>query len=223
MRVMTNILPRRIAFLSLIVLASTPALAAPAKRAPAPAPVPDTATVTLTTTLGPITVELDGKNAPVTTANFLRYVTERRFDGITFYRAMRLAWGTQPNGLIQAGTSGDPKRVLKPIAHEPTTKTGILHKAGTISMARWAPGTATGDFSILLADMPSLDANPAAAGDNAGYAAFGHVTAGMEVVRKIFDSPLSPTKGEGPLKGQMLEVPVKILTARKLAAPAIPK
>ena len=67
--------------------------------------------------------------------NFLRYVDQRRFDGTVFYRAMRLPWGDQPNGLIQAGTRGDPRRELPPIAHEPTSQTGVLHKAGAISMA----------------------------------------------------------------------------------------
>ncbi len=207
-----------------IALCLAPAIAiaapAPGKKPVAAAPVPaPLVRVALTTGMGTIVVELDRAHAPVTTANFLRYVDQRRFDGIVFYRAMRLDWGTPPNGLIQAGVRGDPKRTLKAIAHEPTTQTGILHKAGTISMARWAVGTATGDFSILLADMPSLDANPSAPGDNAGYAAFGHVVNGMDVARKIWDAPLSPTKGEGVLKGQLLEVPVKILTARRVPLP----
>jgi peptidyl-prolyl cis-trans isomerase A (cyclophilin A) len=192
----------------------------PSKSAP-PAPLPAVARVALTTAAGVITVELDGKNAPITVANFLRYVDQRRFDGTVFYRAMRLNWGTQPNGLVQGGTQNDPKRILKPIAHEPTSKTGILHKAGTISMARWAPGTATGDFSILVSDMDSLDAQPQAAGDTAGYAAFGRVVDGMDVVRKIFDAPISPSKGEGVLKGQMLAAPVKIITARRVAMPKL--
>ena len=175
--------------------------------------------IALTTTQGVITLELDRAHAPITVSNFLRYVDQKRFDGIVFYRAMRLDWGTPPNGLVQAGTRGDYRRVLKPIAHEPTNMTGILHKAGTISMARFAPGTATGDFSILLSDMPSLDANPAGTGDTAGYAAFGHVVAGMDVARKIFEAPLSPTAGEGALKGQMLVMPVKIISARRVAVP----
>jgi peptidyl-prolyl cis-trans isomerase A (cyclophilin A) len=135
---------------------------------------------------------------------------------------MRLAWGQQPNGLIQAGTRGDPKRVLPPIAHEPTSATGILHKAGTISMARFAPGTATGDFSILLSDMPGLDADPQAATDDgkAGFAAFGHVVEGMDVVRKIYDAPLSPTEGQGILKGQMIAKPVRVISVRRVAIPA---
>jgi peptidyl-prolyl cis-trans isomerase A (cyclophilin A) len=215
----------RFAMLAALSLIPVSALAAPlpakmpVAAALAPAPM---VRVALTTAMGKIVVELDRAHAPVTTANFLRYVDQKRFDGIVFYRAMRLDWGTPPNGLVQAGVQGDPKRVLKSIAHESTTQTGILHKAGAISMARWAVGTAAGDFSILLSDMPSLDANPSAPGDNAGYAAFGHVVEGMEVARKIWDAPLSATKGEGALKGQLLEVPVKVISARRVPMPVAP-
>jgi len=173
----------------------------------------------MVTALGPIEVELDHAHAPVTVENFMRYVDARRFDGMAFYRAMKLQWGDQPNGLIQTGLRGNPAKLFKPIAHEPTSQTGILHKAGTLSMARWAPGTATADFSILLSDMPGLDADPAAADPDrqAGFAAFGHVVAGMDVVRRIWDSPISPTAGEGALKGQMLVPEIKVLTVRRSA------
>ncbi len=216
MRIMRGMI-RRLALLASLVFALT--AAAPRKAAP-PLPVPDAARVVLTTELGAITIDLDGKHAPISTGNFLRYVEGRRFDGIVFYRAMRLEWGTQPNGLVQAGVRGDPKRVLKPIAHEPTNVTGVKHTAGAISMARLAPGTATGDFSILLSDMPGLDADPARTSDPDGYAAFGHVVSGMEVVRKIWDAPLSPTEGQGFLRGQMLSKPVKVLTVRRVPLPS---
>lgn len=114
--------------------------------------------------------------------------------------------------------------VLPPVAHEPTSATGISHKAGTISMARFAPGSATADFTIMLGDIPSLDAKPDS--DNpdlkAGFAAFGHVVSGMDVVRKIWDEPRSPTKGDGVMKGQMLDPMVKIVSARRMAAPPAP-
>jgi peptidyl-prolyl cis-trans isomerase A (cyclophilin A) len=213
--------PTRFAFLASIVLALT-ATAPPKRAKPAPAPaavtLPDTVRVVLTTELGPITLDLDNKHAPVTTQNFVRYVDGKRLDGTVFYRVMRLEWGTPPNGIIQGGPRGDPKRVLKPIAHEPTTTTGILHTAGTVSMARLAPGTATADFTILLSDQPFFDAKPSDPDPStaAGYAAFGHVVAGMDVVRKIYDVPLSATQGEGFLKGQMIEKPVKIITARRV-------
>ena len=200
-----------------LVLALT--AAAPAPR---PAPLPDTVRVAMTTELGTITLDLDAKHAPITTRNFVRYVDQRRFDGIVFYRVMRLKWGEQPNGLIQAGTRGDPRRALPPIAHEATSVTGLLHKAGAISMARNAPGTAAGDFSILLSDLSGFDADPNASTDEgkAGYAAFGYVVEGMDVVRKIYDVPLSATLGQGVMKGQMIEKPVRVLTVRRLPIPA---
>lgn len=174
--------------------------------------------VALTTSLGVIVIELDTKRAPITATNFLRYVDQKRLDGTGFYRSMKLGGG---QGLIQGGPSNDPKRILKPIAHEPTNVTGLSHKAGAISMARWAPGTATCDFSILLSDMPSLDANPGGPGDNAGYAVFGRVVEGMDVVKKIYEAPISATKGEGVMKGQMIEAPVKIISARRAKMPAM--
>lgn len=199
-------------FALVAALAGLPSLAA-AQDGPPP---PRTETVVLETAVGPITLEIASELAPVTAANFLRYVVDKRFDGTKFYRAMRLDWGEQPNGLIQGGAQMDPERILPPISHEPTTITGVMHTAGAISMARYAPGTATGDFSILLSDMPSLDADPAAGDEDAraGFAAFGRVVEGMDVVRAIFDAPTDPDQGEGWMKGQMLAEPIAILRAR---------
>jgi len=189
-----------------------------------PAPAPDIY-VAIATSAGTITLDLDAAHAPLTTANFLRYVDQKRFDRTSFYRSMHLDWGTPPNGLIQGGTQNDPKRILKPVAHEPTSQTGVLHKRGTISMARFAPGTATGDFSIMLSDQPGLDAKPDApdADSKAGFAAFGHVVAGMDVVDRIWGMPRSPMKGQGVMKGQMLDPAVKIVSIRRVAAPVSPK
>lgn len=189
----------------------------PARPIPAPEKLPDVVNVDINTELGTITVALDAKHAPISARNFIRYADQKRFDGIVFYRVMRLPWGEQPNGLIQAGIRGDPKRILPNIAHEPTTKTGLLHKRGAISMARLAPGTANGDWSILVSDMPGLDADPASPDPNTqqGYAVFGYVAAGMDVARKIYDAPLSATMGEGVMKGQMIAKPVKVLTVRR--------
>lgn len=209
------------------VLSALPLLALALGAAPVPAPgkpapPADTVRVALTTEKGAITVELDMKRAPISSANFLRYVDQRRFDGIPFYRSMHMAWGTPPNGLIQAGVR-DPRRLLPPIAHEPTSQTGLTHKAGAISMARAAPGTARSDFTIMLSDMSGLDADPKSSNPDAqqGYAVFGQVVGGMDVVRAIFDSPRSATLGEGVMKGQMLAPQIKILTARRVTvAPA---
>lgn len=211
MKRIANHLSALIAAALLTVATNAPATAQATE--PADAPAPDYERVRMETALGPIVLDLDKTNAPITTGNFLRYVREKRFDGTAFYRAMRLDWGTQPNGLVQGGTKNDPKRILPPIAHEPTNETGILHKPGTISMARYDPGTATGDFSIMLSAQPGLDAQPDAADPAArpGFAAFGHVVVGMDVVRAIFDAPISETKGEGFMRGQMIEDPVTIV------------
>jgi peptidyl-prolyl cis-trans isomerase A (cyclophilin A) len=191
-----------VAGLALMVAAP---LAAQDAAAP-PAPEPQTAQVVLETTLGVITIALETERTPVTAGNFLRYVDEGRFDGTAFYRAMKLDWPPHPNGLIQGGTRMDPERILEPIAHEPTNETGVRHTRGALSMARYEPGTATGDFSIMLQDMPSMDADPASPDPalRPGFAAFGHVVAGMEVVEAIYHAPIDPEKGQGFMKGEML-------------------
>ena len=186
--------------------------AVPAYAVPAPA-LPATAIrVVLTTSEGPITFALDPDHAPKTTANFLRYVDQKRLDGVTFYRAMKLGNGV---GLIQGGAKGEPKRILPPVAHEPTSLTGLTHDDATISLARFAPGTGTADFFITVGAIPYLDADPKRAGDNTGFAAFGHVVEGMDIVRRILEAPTSPTEGAGAMKGQMLAAPVRILTVRR--------
>ncbi len=179
------------------------------------APVYATQQVVLATAEGSIVLALEVERAPVTAANFLRYVDQKRFDGVSFYRALRFP-DRDDLGLLQGGTQGDPKRVLPPVAHEPTTKTGLSHDDAAISMARAAPGSAQGDFFIILGGLTSLDADPEKDGDNEGYAVFGHVVAGMDVVRRILESPVSATEGEGSMRGQMLEKPVRILSARRL-------
>lgn len=183
-------------------------LAAPAAAQPAPSA---TVRVTLRTSLGDIVLELERARAPVTTANFLRYVDARRFDGTSFYRSMKLRsdWG-----LIQGGIR-DPRLLYPPIAHEPTTQTGLSHTEGVISMPRRAPGSAQADFFITVGAHPGYDANPAGAGDNLGFAAFGRVVQGMDVVLRILEAPTSPTLGEGVMRGQMLEPQVRIITARR--------
>jgi peptidyl-prolyl cis-trans isomerase A (cyclophilin A) len=175
-------------------------------------PVAATAKVILKTSLGDIVLAVETERAPITAANFLRYVDQKRLDGSDFYRAMAVGEDGQ-YGLIQGGLRGNPKRVLKPIPHESTSVTGLSHVDGAISMARADPGTATADFFIVIGDLVSLDAQPN--GGDPGYAVFGHVVDGMDVVHLIFSQPRSPTAGAGVMKGQMLAMPVKILTARR--------
>jgi len=185
----------------------------PAEAPPLPAaPQPVTVRVTLQTTMGPIVLALEKERAPITTANFLRYVDGKRLDGASFYRATQVA---ENYGLIQGGVRNDPKRVLPSIAHEPTSKTGLSHIDGAISMARAGPGSANGDFFITIGAMPSMDADPSQPGDNLGFAVFGHVVEGMDLVHRILEAPKSPTAGEGIMKGQMLEPEIRIITARR--------
>jgi len=200
-------------FLAAALLAAT---SAPALAQAAPATAAGEVPVAIDTSAGRIVVALDGAHAPVTTANFLHYVDTHRFDGETLYRAMHMPDADgKDGGLIQGGIRTDARKLYPPIAHEPTSKTGLHNVAGSISMANNGPGTARADFFILLSDMPGLDAG-GPGGDANGFAAFGHVTEGMDVVRKIWNSPVSQTKGEGAMKGQMLDPPVKILHAQRI-------
>jgi peptidyl-prolyl cis-trans isomerase A (cyclophilin A) len=175
-------------------------------------PAPATAHVLLKTSLGDIVLALEIERAPITAANFLHYVDQKRLDGTTFYRALVLG-DDGKYGLIQGGLRGNPKRVFKPIAHEPTTVTGLSHTDGALSMARGDVDTATSDFFIIVGGLSSLDAQPN--GGDPGYAVFGHVVDGMDVVHAILGQPTSPTEGEGAMKGQMLLMPIKILSARR--------
>src|SRR5437763_7720749 len=191
-------------------------LLAQAPPATQPAPQEDLVPVAIDTSLGRIVVALDRGHAPVTTANFLHYVDTHRFDGQYFYRAMHVADANGADGgLIQGGITTDARKLYPPIAHEPTTQTGLHNVAGAISLANGGAGTARSDFFILVSDRPGLDAN-GPGGDATGFAAFAHVTEGMDVVRKIWRSPVSPTKGEGALKGQMLDPKIQIIKVRRV-------
>jgi len=199
-----------------------PAALAQTPTTPTPTPpVPATVRVVLETGQGPITLELYVDKAPITTANFLRYVDQKRYDGASFFRASR-APGPVDYGLIQGGLQGDPDKVFKPIAHEPNSVTGIKHTDGVVSIARNAPGSATSDFFICVGDAPYLDADPAAAGDNLGFAAFGRVVEGMDVVHRIINLPTPGVAINPVMKGQMLEPKVPILRARRAPAPVVP-
>lgn len=186
----------------------------PAPPPPPAAPEPATVKVVMTTELGPITIALETERAPVTAGYILKHVDERRLDGAAFYRAYKIT----PDGsigLVQAGIQ-DGRKLLPPVAHEPTTSTGLTHDEGAVSLARAAPGTAQAQFFFILGSLKALDANPAGPGDNLGFAVFGRVTEGMDVVRKILNVPISATKGEGVMKGQMIEAPVKIVSVNRL-------
>ncbi len=198
---------------ALLAVLAAPAFAQAAAPA-APAAKEDLVPVTIDTSLGRIVVALDRTHAPITTANFLHYVDTHRFDGQNFYRAMHME-GSADSGLIQGGITTDARKLFPPIAHESTAQTGLHNVSGAISMANAGPGTARADFFILLSDMPGLDAN-GPGGDANGFAAFGHVTEGMDVVKKIWSAPVSATKGAGAMKGQMLDPEIQIIKASRV-------
>jgi peptidyl-prolyl cis-trans isomerase A (cyclophilin A) len=172
--------------------------------------------VNMVTSDGAILIELEPRRAPITTANFLGYVDRKMLDGTSFYRAAR-AKGAPKSGFVQGGVNGDIRRWAPPIPHEPTTKTGLHHGDGTISMARTTPGSAQGEFFLIVGPAPYMDANPKARGDNLGFAAFGHVVKGMDVVRRILASPTIPKAGSAAMKGQMIKAPVKIISVRRVS------
>jgi peptidyl-prolyl cis-trans isomerase A (cyclophilin A) len=172
--------------------------------------------VVIETTLGPITVELDAGRAPITAGNFLRYVDAKRFDDSEFYRAVKIDEAGD-YGLVQGGLQGHPKKVFKPILHEAPYATGLSHLDGAISMAREDPGSATADFFFVVGDLKALDGKVEE--NDHGYAVFGRVTAGMEIVKQILLLPRDPEKGaDNGMQGQMLAPPVKIRSVRRVVA-----
>jgi peptidyl-prolyl cis-trans isomerase A (cyclophilin A) len=162
--------------------------------------------VLIKTNLGNIKVEIYEQRAPITAANFLRYVDAGQFKGASFYRVVRL--DNQPNNevkieVIQGGLAfSEMKTPFPPIEHETTNKTGIRHKNGIISMARDEPGTADSEFFICIGDQPELDFGGRRNPDGQGFAAFGKVIEGLDIVREI---------QEQPADGQTLLQKVKIL------------
>lgn len=204
---------RHIGFLMFVLaalLSPTGAAAAPASK-----PASGIVRVRILTSEGPIILGLDTRRAPRTTANFLAYVDDGRYDGTSFYRAARRK-SAPKFGFVQGGIDTDARRTLPPVAHEPTSLTGIRHLDATVSMARNAPGSAMGNFFITIGATPNMDAR----GDYVGYAAFGHVVAGMDTVRRILAQPTGG--GTGAMRGQKLLRPVRLISARRLDGVARP-
>lgn len=148
------------------------------------------------TSVGDITIELYDAKAPLTVANFLRYVDANLYDSSSFFRTVTL--NNQPVDSIKIeviqGGNVDPKKVFGSIALETTKQTGLLHKNGTVSMARAGPATATSNFFICINDQPSLNFGGKRNKDGQGFAAFGQVTKGMNVVKRI--QQLYPSQGQ---------------------------
>ncbi|MEI6439481.1 MAG: peptidylprolyl isomerase [Alphaproteobacteria bacterium] len=193
------------------LIGTSAALAASTRAFAAQGPV----NIQIITRLGDVSLELRPDKAPITTANFLAYIDKRLLDHATFYRSSRPEGAKDFEfGVVQGGLQNDPRYLLKPIAHESTTKTGLKHTNGAISMGRRAPGTATSDFFICVGDQSYLDADPTQKGDNKGFACFGYVTEGLDVVKKIMALPLSPNSGLGVMKGEMIRNPLPMKVRR---------
>jgi peptidyl-prolyl cis-trans isomerase A (cyclophilin A) len=186
---------------ALLVLASVALLAV----APPPKPVD----VAIATTAGTFVVRVETAKAPLTSANFLRYVDTHRYDGASFYRTVRAVFG-QPVPriqVLQGGLEQTPAaQKFAPIPVEPTTRTGLHNVAGTLAMARTTePNSATAEFFVNLADDRWLDADQFA--DHHGYAVFARVIRGEDVVAKIHSAPAS---------GETLTPPIRILRVRRI-------
>ncbi len=177
--------------------------------------------VGIDTEAGRIVIDLYADKAPVTVANFLRYVDDKRYDGATFYRVVRLDnQATSPVKIevIQGGLGTDSTRMFPPIAQETTQKTGLKHLDGTLSMARGAPASGASEFFICINAQPELDFGGKRNPDGQGFAAFGRVVEGMDVVRRI-------QKGEtgqpGPTNAysnpsQLLKKPTRISSVSRV-------
>jgi peptidyl-prolyl cis-trans isomerase A (cyclophilin A) len=172
--------------------------------------------VVIDTALGPIGVLLELGRAPLSAGDFLKYVDRGLYAGGTFYRTVRPDDDPKPIKIdvVQGGLTDD-RKFLAPIAHEPTNLTGVRHRNGTLSIARDAVGTGSaGAFFICIGDQPALDFGGKRNADGQGFAAFGHVTSGMELVRKIWSMK---TQGPpGSPGGELIATPVRILGARRV-------
>lgn len=175
--------------------------------------------VRVQTELGDIVIEVDPVKAPITTANFLKYVDGGHYDGGLFHRTVKM--DNQPEStikieVIQAGVNPDrAKEGFPPITLERTNKTGILHKDGVVSMARGMPDSATSGWFICINDQPSLDFGGMRNPDGQGFGAFGHVVTGMDVVRKIQAAP-SSTDRKTNTEAQKLTPPIKIVKVARV-------
>jgi cyclophilin family peptidyl-prolyl cis-trans isomerase len=183
-----------------------------AQQAETQTPPPASTQVVISTSLGDITLVLDPAHAPVSVANFLRYAKEGHYDGTLVYRVV-------PGFVIQAGSydsATHSRDVHDPIALE--ANNGLSNLRGALAMAREdAPNTATAEFFIDLADNAALDHHADDAGNTTGYAVFGHVVSGMDVVDKIAAVPLGDN---GPMAGAAPVTPVVITKVAVLPATA---
>lgn len=176
-------------------------LAALLGAVPTPAPL----TVRIDTSAGPIRARLEPVRAPVSTCNFLRYTQAREYDGGSFFRSVRsdaIVGNPVPIDVIQMqARRGEEADRFGPIRMERTSVTGLRHRAGALSMARNGPDTATSSWSIVVRDSPQMDFGGRRNPDGQGFAVFGQVVQGMDVVRRI---QLAPRKGERLVRPVMI-------------------
>jgi len=181
----------------------------------AQAPVQDHAVVVVfETEKGVIEITVDLARAPISSANFLRYVDGRFYDGGVVNRAVRPDNTVRHDVEIQViQIQIDPARraeMFPPIPIERTSVTGLKHVNGAVSMARSGPDSATASFSIVIGDQPEMDFGGKRNADGQGFAAFGRVRRGMDIVKAIH---ASPTGAMGPYRTESLDPPIKILKA----------
>lgn len=177
---------------------------------------PATVRVRIVTSAGNIVVALDARRAPKTVANFMTYVDDGRLENTQFYRSARRK-GDPTHGFVQGGIGTDARRMLPSVPLESTAQTGLKHLDGTISMAHGPnPDGANCNFSIMVGPNPGLDAR----GQFRGFAAFGKVISGMEVVKRIL--AMATGGGRDAMKDQMILQPVKILRAERMDGVARP-
>jgi len=172
--------------------------------------------IVIDTALGPIEVLLELGRAPISAGDFLKYVDPGLYAGGAFYRTVRPDDDMNPIKIevVQGGLTDDSK-YLDPIAHEPTSRTGLRHRDGTISIARDAVGTGSaGAFFVCIGDQPELDFGGKRNPDGQGFAAFGHVTDGMRLIREIWSSKTQGPPGSSA--GELIASPVQILGAHRV-------
>jgi len=190
-------------------------LLAAALQAPGAAAPPSTLVV-FETAKGTIEIEVDGAHAPLSAANFLKYVDGKFYDGGRINRAVRPDNTVRHDVEIQViqfqVDEARSRQEFPPIQLERTSVTGLKHVDGTISMARGGPDTATGSFSIVIGDQPEMDFGGRRNPDGQGFAAFGRVVRGWDVVKAI---QASPTGKAGPYGTESLSPPIKILKAHR--------
>lgn len=205
------------ALAALAVLALSACATAPPPAAPGAWAAAGEVRVVLETTAGEIEIVADTARAPLSAGDFLRYVDRGLYDGAAFYRVVRADndHGDPRIEVVQGGLT-DESKGLPPVAHETTKATGITHRDGTVSLARGASGTGGGAaFFICVGDQPALDFGGLRNPDGLGFAAFGHVTRGMDVVRRI-QAMKSDAPSDSPyMSGQLLAEPVVIRHARR--------